>query len=194
MTVSGRIRGRVEAASAGTFFRPGDFVGSSSAVETTLSRLAHEGRLVRVRRGLYWKGVKSRFGSGSPGSLEVALELAGPKGVGPTGWTASHTLGLTTQVPPVVELAVAGRHAPKAPTGVRFHTRSNLNRVSLGFHEIAVLEVLRDWPAKTDCDWSSFAGTLEGLVKDKLVNLGRVKRSLAGEPPEVRKLFSSLPA
>jgi len=194
MTVSGRIRNRVDAAPTGTFFRPGDFAGSSSAIETTLSRLAREGRLLRVRRGLYWKGVRSRFGSGSPDSLDVALELAGPKGVGPTGWTASHALGLTTQVPPFAELAIAGRHAPKAPTGVRFHTRSNLNRLSLGFHEIAVLEVLRDWPAKTDSDWPSLAGTVEGLVKDKLVNLGRLKRNLAGEPPEVRKLVSSLPA
>ena len=194
MTDSRRIRNRVDSAPAGTFFRPGDFAGSSSAIETALSRLTSGGVLRRVGRGLYWKGVRSKFGSGTPDNLDVAMRLAGSKGVGPTGWTASHLLGLTTQVPPTAELTVAGRHAPKAPSGIHFHTRSNLNRLNLRFHEIALLEVLRDWPVRTDRDWSTLADTVEALSREKLVDMSRIKRSLNGEPPKVKRLVSSLAA
>src|ERR1700716_2295524 len=110
MTTSARIRKRVDSAAPGTFFRSSDFSGSTAAVEAAMSRLPSAGVLKRVHRGLYWKGVRSRFGSGRPAALAVGVELAGRRGVGPAGWTASHVLGLTTQVPPSTELTLVGRH------------------------------------------------------------------------------------
>ncbi len=194
MTTSGTIRRRVASASAGTFFRPDDFVGAPSAIETTLSRMASEGALTRVRRGLYWKGVDSRFGPGSPSARDVAVELAGDKGNGPSSWTASHVLGLTSQVPPVTDMTIVGRHAPKAPAGIRFHTRTNLDRLKLGFYEIALIEVLRDWPLTSDSDWLRLRVTVEEFGAKGLINLDRVVKSSRSEPPKVRDLVHSLAA
>jgi hypothetical protein len=194
MTTSGRIRKRVESATPGTFFRSSDFTGSTSAVETAMSRLASAGVLKRVHRGLYWKGVHSRFGSGRPPALALAAEVAGRKGVGPAGWTASHVLGLSTQVPPSAELTVVGRHAPRAPEGTRFHTRANLDRLALRFHEIALLEVLRDWPATADSDWTRLVAVVEELESKGLVDVERVARTVRGEPPKVRRLVAYLTA
>lgn len=192
MTTTGRIRNRVESADPGTFFRSRDFEGSTSAVETAMSRLARDGLLRRVHRGLYWKGVRSRFGTGRPPALAVGVELAGHRGVGPAGWTASRVLGLTTQVPPTTELSVAGRHAPSAPEGIRFHTRANLDRLELRFHEIALLEVLRDWPTTTESDWPRLLSVVRDLKSKGLVDVERLKRSVGGEPPHARNLVSSL--
>jgi hypothetical protein len=192
LTTTARIRKRVESAVPGTFFRSSDFEGSTSAVETAMSRLARDGLLRRVHRGLYWKGVRSRFGTGRPPALAVGVELAGRRGVGPAGWTASHVLGLTTQVPPTTELSVAGRHAPSAPEGIRFHTRANLDRLDLRFHEIALLEVLRDWPATTESDWPRLLTVVRDLKSKGLVDVERLTRSVGGEPPHARKLVSSL--
>jgi len=75
MTTSARIRRRVESADPGTFFRTRDFEGSTSAVETAMSRLAHDGLLRRVHRGLYWKGVRSRFGTGRPPPIRIPVEF-----------------------------------------------------------------------------------------------------------------------
>lgn len=194
MTTSGRIRHRVAAAPAGRFFRPADFVGSTAAVETALSRLASEGTLRRVRRGLYWKGVNSRFGPGRPPANDVAVEVAGDRGNGPAGWTASHVLGLTTQVPAVTEMTVVGRHAPKAPDGIRFHTRSNLGRLKLGFYEIALMEVLRDWPATSDGDWTALLTTVEDFKAKGLINVEKVVKRSRSEPVKVRQLVRSLAA
>jgi hypothetical protein len=192
MTTSAAIRERVDAVAPGTFFRTRDFEGSTSAVETALSRLVRDGALRRVHRGLYWKGVRSRFGAGRPSPLAVGVELAGGRGVGPAGWSASHALGLSTQVPSLVQLSVAGRHAPSAPEGIRFHTRANLDRLDLRFHEIALLEVLRDWPATADSDWTKLVRVVHDLESQELVDVDRVKRSSRDEPPRVRHLISSL--
>jgi hypothetical protein len=192
MTTSGRIRERVESAAPGTFFRSRDFPGSTSAVETAMSRLAGSGMLKRVHRGLYWKGVRSRFGPGRPPALAVGMELAGGRGVGPAGWTASHVLGLTTQVSPITELTVVGRKPPRAPEGIRFHTRANLDRLGLRFHEIALLEVLRDWPATAESDWARLLTVVRDLEFRGLVDLERLERSIRGEPPKARDLVASL--
>ena len=69
-------RRRVRRAPAGTFFRTSDFVGPRPAVLTALSRLHSDGALARVRNGLYWKGVNSRFGKGRPDASAAAIALA----------------------------------------------------------------------------------------------------------------------
>ncbi len=194
MTTSARIRHRIASAPAGSFFRPNDFAGSPAAVETALSRIAGEGALTRIRRGLYWKGVKSRFGPGRPAAHDVAIEVAGDKGNGPAGWTASHALGLTTQVPPVTDMTVVGRHAPKAPDGIRFHTRANLDRLKLGFYEIALMEVLRDWPATADGGWPTLVATVDRFKAKGLINLEKVVKGSRSEPTKVRELVHSLAA
>jgi hypothetical protein len=192
MTTSGRIRKRVESAAPGTFFRLSDFAGTSSAVESAMSRLARSGLVQRVRHGLYWKGVRSRFGAGRPPALAVGVELAGAKGVGPAGWTASHSLGLTTQVPPTAELSMVGRGTPRAPEGIHFHSRANLDRLRLRFHEIALLEVLRDWPATTDTDWAQLVQVVHELNAKGVVDLARLRRNVRREPPKTRRLVASL--
>ena len=194
MSIAEAMRNRVEAAKPGTLFTPADFEGSPSAIETALSRMVNGGLLKRVRKGLYWKGVESRFGSGSPGAIEVAVKLSRNKGIGPAGWTASHALGLTTQVPVITDITVVGSHAPAAPANIRFHTRNNLDRVNLRFHEIAILEVLRDWPRTVDSSWAVFRENVDHLAKSGLVNVDRITRTANGEPPNVRRLVSLLAA
>jgi hypothetical protein len=182
-SVAEAIRVRVENAPAGAFIRNMDIPGPRAAVDTALSRLSAAGELVRVRNGLYWKGVKSRFGSGRPGRLDVALAAAGNRGAGPSGWSASHALGLSTQLPATVEVAVAG----PVPTlgSVRFHRRNNLARRDLNVWEIALLEVLRDYPAYTEASLIQVAERVaslaaEGKVRVKdTVAVARIERSAA---------------
>ena len=193
MTHAGRLRKKVEASKPGTFLRVSDTAGSKAAVETAFSRLAAEGKLVRVRKGLYWKGVPSRFGAGRPSPVDVALEVTGKKGVGPAGWTASHALGLSTQVPVTVELAIPGMPRT-APKGVLFHSRSNLDRLNLGYYEIALLEVLRDWPERTESDWSDLLASVKDLESRGFLNSRRLVRHSDREPPKVRDLIGKLAA
>jgi hypothetical protein len=132
---------------------------------------------------MYWKGVNSRFGPGRPKAVDVALAAAG-RGAGPSGWSAGHALGLSTQVPAMPEVAVVG----PAPTGVRdvvYRSRRNINRVDLAHLEIAVLEVLREFPRYVEGSWDDLVLRIGELHSrghvdvERLARVGHKERSTA---------------
>jgi len=168
-STAGAVRHAATHASPGTFLRRRDFAGTDRAVESALSRLAAEGELIRVRRGLYWRGSQTRFGMTRPSPLEVALAVAGP-GAGPSGVAAAHALGLTSQVPGTVEVAVPGK-VPQGLPGVRYRSRPYGRRErALRPLEVAVLEVLRD-PDVTEMPWPTASARI-----DRLMDSGEVRR------------------
>ena len=76
-------------------------LGNRSAVDQSLSRLANKGQLMRIGRGAYVYPVKTRFGDRPP-DIDKALEsLSRQSGetIVPSGGSAAHGLGVTTQVP-----------------------------------------------------------------------------------------------
>lgn len=179
-SVAGAARARVARARPGTFFRRNDFEGSDRAVESALSRLATEGELVRVRRGLYWRGKHTRFGMTPPSLLETAIAVGGP-GTGPSGVAAAHLLGLTTQVPAVVEVAVPGKR-PDPMVGVRFTSRPYSRRERrLTPVEVAVLELLRD-PGAAEAPWPRVAARVRDLVADDTVRATVLDAEASTEP------------
>lgn len=191
MTVAAEIRAFVAAAPTGTFIRSADLPGSRAAVNTELSRLFAAGDLTRIRQGLYWKGVKSRFGHGRPGLLDGAIAAAGTRGAGPSGWSAAQALGLSTQVPATPEVAVAG--PPPAFAGVRFRKRNNLTRRDLGLWEIAVLEVLRAYPAFVDTSLDEVAARVSALAADGKVRLPALERAASAErSPTLRRNLAEM--
>lgn len=76
-------------------------LGSRAAVDQALSRLARNGKLLRVARGTYVAPVSSRFGTRAPAPEKVIRAIAEQSGeiITPHGASAANTLGLTQQVP-----------------------------------------------------------------------------------------------
>lgn len=174
------VRRQVEHARPGTFFRRRDFPGGDRAVESALSRLAANGELLRVRKGLYWRGKRTRFGMTRPSTLEIALAVGGP-GAGPCGVAAAHLLGLTTQVPATVEVAVPGR-VPDPMPGVRFRSRPYARREQrLTPAEVAVLELLRD-PHAAEAAWPRVVDRIRVLIADGSVRTAALHVAATEEP------------
>lgn len=173
------VRGIVLDSSSERFFTRDDFEGSVRAIEVELSRLVSQGELLRVRRGLYWRGRATRFGMTRPGVLQTALEVAGP-GSGPTGISAAHFLGLSTQSPSVVEIAVPGR-APAPMNGVKFSTRP-YDRIMAGVTpaEVAFIEVLRD-PTVLEASIREFRLQMSRLAANGTIRFEVVQREVASE-------------
>jgi predicted transcriptional regulator of viral defense system len=170
MSTAQAVREIVEGAPARSFFEPSDFEGTTRAIECELSRLAAHGELARTRKGLYWKGPKTRVGMPLPRPAEIALKVAGPGG-GLAETSAVHALGLTTQVPSVDVVAVPGR-APKQIAGTRFVSRSIERRIhGLTPLEIAVVEVLRIGPTEVEAPWSTVETLIRTLISDQKVRL-----------------------
>ena len=104
-------------------------LGSRTAVDQALSRLARSGQLMRICRGVYLRPIETRFGLCAPSIEKVMGALATLWGetIVPSGGAAANFLGLTTQIPirPVYltsgpnrrlhlyALVVRLRHAPR---------------------------------------------------------------------------------
>ena len=158
-----------------------DVDGSRSAVESAFSRMAASGDILRIRKGLYWKGATTSLGVSPPSVEEVALQLGGP-GSGPAGVAAARWLGLTTQVPATYLAAVPAR-APTPWPGVRF-TQRPIDRLvhSLTPSEVAVLEVLRAGPAVVETAWEELPDVIARLAASGTVRLDALDESAATEP------------
>jgi hypothetical protein len=87
----------------GGLLSPKEFLhlGSRAAIDKTLSRLAQEGKLMRVSRGAYALPVAGRFGSRPPSTESIieAIESTHGESIVASGAVEANALGLTTQVP-----------------------------------------------------------------------------------------------
>jgi len=113
-SIQNRIFKSITARGRGSAFTPSDFLrlGSRSAVDQALSRLARAGKIRRLGRGLYdFPLVHPKLGILAPSSDDVAKALArnvnGRLQV--SGARAANLLGFTTQVPAKLIYATDGR-------------------------------------------------------------------------------------
>lgn len=192
MSTASNIKDEIRRLPERSFVRADDFDGPSDARYAALSRCAAEGELKRIRRGLYWKGPRSRYGMVPPSPAEIAMELAGP-GAGPAGISASRVFGLTTQVPSKFLMAVPGR--PPEPFGeVEFVSRP-ARRASFGLKplEVAAVEVLRSWPEGSEVGFETFAAAFKDRVAAGDVRPDRVEAVVGSEhSPGARDCWRTL--
>jgi hypothetical protein len=183
------VRGRV-LRSHGRVWRVEDFAGSPAATNSELRRLVARGELVRVRRGVYWRGRRSRFGMTGVSSGQAVRELLGShEAVGATGWYATKLLGLSTQVSPVETLAVTGR-PPEGLRDVRVVSRaarSGRREARLNDFEVTFLEALEGWERYVEADGETALARFVELLAAEGMRVDRVLRASATEPPAVRE-------
>ncbi|WP_280470672.1 hypothetical protein [Nocardia farcinica] len=153
-TAVGAAARALQSSPAGSFIHTNRLPGTKAAATSAIKRAHQRGELVRIRRGLYFKGNPTRYGMTRPTPEAIAAEVLGPTGAGPTGFSAARAFGLTTQLPAIPTLAVAGP-VPTAIPGVKISKRNNARRSTLRPLEIAALELLRgDWETTVDDEWA----------------------------------------
>jgi hypothetical protein len=187
-SVAQQVRGRV-LRSGERLWRIEDFEGSPSAVNNELRRLIARGDLMRVRRGMYWRGKKSRFGmTGASQGEAVQKVLGAQEAVGATGWHATNLLGLSTQVSPVEALAVTHRR-PKGLHNVKVSSRARSGRreAKLNGMEVTLLEALEGWDRYVEADSATALRRFLELLDREDVRVERLVRASRTEPPVVRE-------
>lgn len=173
------------------FWRHGDF-GSlpPSAVATALSRLAREGELQRVGKGVYFRPRMTVLGPSMPAASDtVESSLVTP--VHPAGLSAANVLGLTTQNPAKREYATAANDPPTALEGSRVRTGRPTARSALRPEEGALLELLRDRAATSDLSPARTIDRLQDLLADRR-RFSRLAAAAMDEPPRVRAMLGAL--
>jgi len=105
---------RIKAHGSGWAFSPVDFIdlGSRDAVDKALSRMAADGTIRRVARGIYDVAKHHPVvGTVAPSIDQIAKAVAGKGGsrLQPTGAYAANLLGLSEQVPAKIVFLTDGR-------------------------------------------------------------------------------------
>ncbi len=184
------VRQRVEAGGE-RFWQLGDFADlPAGAVARTLSRLAEDGTLTRVQKGLYWRSRPTIVGPSRP-TASGAVARTARAALHPAGITAASYVGLATQNPMVAQFATPASAAPAAASGMTVHTRRPPTRAPLDTHDGALLEVLRDRGRTSELSAADTIEHITHLLQDA-ARLRRLATAAVGEPPRVRAILGAL--
>ncbi|MGB7962762.1 MAG: hypothetical protein WCF12_07375, partial [Propionicimonas sp.] len=101
-------------------------------------------------------------------------------------------LGLTTQLPAVPHLVTCGP-VPTGLSAVAVSRRNNLARLQLGYTEVAVLELLRDWQTTTQATWGQIVTALRAAIDAGALDTNKLAAAGRCEPhPNVRHDLTAL--
>ena len=172
-----------------------DFLGAPvSAVAQSLSRLAREGRLDRLSKGVYYRPRQTLLGKSRPNPAAIRrLAVTRAKSVFPAGISAANLLGFTTQSAARVEVATIGFRLPRKLLGsdTVVHTRRPEAWKDLSETDAALLDFLRRAGRTSELSPEETVKRTLALCRDT----GRFKRLLnivANEPPRVRAMLGAI--
>ena len=148
--VTSKIKQRIIRKGRGGIYAPTDFldIGSRASVDMALSRLADQGVIRRLTRGLYDYPKKSpRFGFLSPSADDIARAVARKDNqvLQPSPAMAANQLGLSTQVPSKPTYMTDGPTRTKTigRQVIQFRNASSKTLVGAGQKSGAVFQALR---------------------------------------------------
>lgn len=170
-----------------------DFRGlSPSAVAQALSRLARDGLIRRLSKGVYYRGRQTPFGPSTPNPI-ITLQL-GTAGTTTfaSGTNAANQLNFTTQNSSRVEIATTASSLPRKLVGQTtiIHTRRPEAWSRLNETDASILDVLRNggkWIEQRPGE--AIKGMLKFLAADNRYE--RLIDVAASEPPRVRAMLGA---
>lgn len=191
--VTSAVRQRIEAGGE-RVWRLADFTELPfPAVAQALSRLARQGQLRRLGKGLYYRSRQTAFGPSLPNPTVIRTLPVPQKAVFPAGLAAANLLGFTTQNPAQVELATDGLSLPRLIVGKEtvIHTRRPVAWRTLSETDAALLDFLRNRGKGSELPAEETVQKLLGFLSEP----GRFKRLLEvapSEPPRVRAMLGAI--
>jgi len=108
------IRNTIATFDFGFVFTPGDFPidpRKQATVNRILNNMVAAGQIRRISKGRFYKPKVTEFGEQKPDTYQVVKDLLEKNGeiIGYlTGYTVFNELGLTTQIPAVLQIGVTG--------------------------------------------------------------------------------------
>jgi predicted transcriptional regulator of viral defense system len=197
MSYAEKIRGKIEILPSGKVITIKMFPSTwpRNATTRALSRLAKDGFIERVKKGVYSKVKKTRFGKVSSTPLEIlATEVVENDNKCFGGLFLFNNFGLTTQVPSVIEILnnKSSYTSKIGATTVRYvRIRPQINKNTKKY--IPILEVLKSSKSIPD---SSIEKTFEWLLKElRSLDEKRLKELIKVSldyPPRIRAILGNI--
>jgi hypothetical protein len=187
------VRNRIDSGGE-RVWRLADFEGMPfMAVAQMLSRLARQGVIQRLGKGIYYRPRPTAFGESRPNPALIRALPLGQKKAFPAGIAAANLLGFTTQNPARIELATNASSLPRLIVGKKtvIHTRRPDSWQTLSETDGALLDFLRNRGTHGELPPDETVKKLLGYFGEK----GRFERLLKvaqAEPPRVRALLGAI--
>lgn len=187
------IRKRIEAGGE-RVWRFSDFPNAPiAAVAQALSRLARDGTLQRLSKGVYYRSRLTALGPSRPDPLAIRKLAAQRKPVFPAGIAAANLLGFTTQTGARSEVATTAGSLPRKLAGrdTVIHTRRPEAWKRLSDYDAALLDFLRDGGRTSELSDEETMNRTLRLLKEP----GRYERLVGvapSEPPRVRAMLGAI--
>jgi len=164
-----------------------------TAAAQTLSRLAREGAIERLSKGVYYRPRQTALGKSRPNPAKMLKLASRRKAVFPSGVAAANLLGFTTQTTGRPEMATSSLSLPRKLVGgdAVIHTRRPEAWATLSDGDAALLDFLRHAGSTSELSPEKTIQRTLALLAGK----GRFERLLkvaATEPPRVRALLGAI--
>lgn len=165
---------------------------SFTAAAQALSRLARQGEIERLSKGIYYRTRKTAFGKSHPNPAAIRKLATSRKSAFPSGITAASHLGFTTQSPRRAELATTALSLPRKLVGedALIHTRRPEAWSRLSATDAAILDFLRNGGKTGELSSNETIERMQSLLSEP----GRFARLLTvadTEPPRVRAMLGA---
>lgn len=180
--------------SENSLLRAEDLKGTTPAAATkALSRLAEQGVLTRVGKGLYFAPKDTLIGKSKPSETAIALKKLEGR-TRPTGASAANILGLSTQIPARPQLVAFTSNPPKNTGAARIRLRRSSNPHPLPELEGALLEFIRSRGEAAEMSPEKSLRRIRSLLRDQLQKsrLFKLREAALAEPPRVRAILGAL--
>lgn len=155
------------------FWRPEEVEGGIDVLDAFVA----QGELLRLHEGIYWRGVKTRFGMTCPTETEWLRWLLPFGGWGYSEYSAANKLGFSTQVPfkteiitpisPIIPWSASEEMLKDILPLVNFTVNTELSHradLNLTVTEVSILEIMRQ-PEYTDIPFSKLHGKIKNLLE-----------------------------
>jgi hypothetical protein len=187
------VRQRIEAGGE-KLWRLGDFRDLPvSAVAQALSRLAQQGKIERLSKGVYYHSRDTAFGKSKPNPAQIRELIPKETTVFPSGIAAANLLGFTTQNAARSEVATSALSLPRKLVGADtvIHGRRPDAWSGLSEPDAAILDFLRRSGRTSELAPDETVRLLLSLFsgKDRFDRLLKVADT---EPPRVRAMLGAI--
>ncbi len=191
--ITDRVRRRIERGGE-RLWRLEDFRDlPSTAVAQAFSRLARQGIVERLSKGVYYRARQTTFGKSLPNPAAIQKLASRRKRVFPSGIAAANLLGFTTQTARRGEVATTALSLPRKLIGsdTVIHTRRPEAWAGLSHADAALLDFLRRGGKTSELSTEETVRRTVALFSEK----GRFERLLNvadSEPPRVRAMMGAI--
>jgi len=191
--IAASIRKRIEG-SGERLWRLDDFRDFPfTAVAQSLSRLARDGTIERLSKGVYYRNRQTVLGKSRPNPAAIQKLASPKKTVFPSGIAAANLLGFTTQTAKRAELATSSLSLPRKLVGsdALIHTRRPEAWASLTDIDAALLDFLRQAARTSELSPEETVRKIKSLLAER-GRFERLQNIATTEPPRVRAILGAV--